>query len=215
MEIMYSNSIKDYFKKNEINGFYKDKNDLANYLDEIYGISYDDEWNVKRFLNGIKVKLNDQIVDILRSLGLDESILNKKIKILSLNEFKFVLLAYLLLLNPNVYIFDYFETGLSFSNRKIFVNILKLLKNKDKTVILITNNIGFLLEVCDNIMIVEERKLVYNGKKHDLFVTKKFSDFPSVPPIIDFIRKANKKDAHLLWTMDRKELIKDIYRSLR
>ena len=212
MEIMYANKLNNNFKKKSINGFYKDKNDLINYLPEFYGLSYDDEWTVKRFLNGLKLKFNEKILEVFKSLGLREDLLNKKIKILSTNEFKLVLLAHLIIENPEVYIFDYFEVGLSFRNRKMFVNLLKTLKSEGKTIIVITNNIGFLYEISDNIMVVEERKMIYNGGKNDLFVARRIKEYP---PIIDFIRKANKKDANLLYTMDRKELLKDIYRSLR
>lgn len=212
MEIMYANKLNSNFKKASINGFYKDKNDLVDYLPEFYGLSYDDEWTVKRFLNGLKIKFNEKILEVFKSLGLHEDILNKKIKILSANEFKLVLLAHLIMENPEVYIFDYFEVGLSFRNRKMFVNLLKTLKSKGKSIIVITNNIGFLYEISDNIMVVEERKMVYNGGKNDLFIARRIKEYP---PIIDFIRKANKKDANLLYTMDRKELLKDIYRSLR
>lgn len=212
MEIMYANKLNNNFKKKSINGFYKDKNDLIDYLPEFYGLSYDDEWTVKRFLNGLKLKFNEKILEVFKSLGLHEDLLNKKIKILSTNEFKLVLLAHLIIEDPEVYIFDYFEVGLSFRNRKMFVNLLKSLKSEGKTIIVITNNIGFLYEISDNIMVVEERKMIYNGGKNDLFVARRIKEYP---PIIDFIRKANKKDANLLYTMDRKELLKDIYRSLR
>lgn len=208
---MYSNKLSSHFKLGKINGFYKDKNDLIYYLKDIYGISYDDEWTVKRYLNGFKLKINENILDTIKSVGLDEKILDKKIKILSTNEFKLVLLISLLLEDPNVYIFDYFEVGLSYKNRKIFVNLLKKLRSEEKSIIVITNNIGFLYEVSDNIMMVEDRKLIYNGPKNDLFSKKTKEE----PPIITFIRKANKKGANLLWTTDRKELIKDIYRSLK
>lgn len=212
MEIMYANKLNNNFKRKSINGFYKDKNDLVDYLPEFYGLSYDDEWTVKRFLNGLKIKFNEKILEVFKSLGLHEDLLNKKIKILSTNEFKLVLLAHLIIENPEVYIFDYFEVGLSFRNRKMFVNLLKTLKSEGKTIIVITNNIGFLYEISDNIMVVEERKMIYNGVKNDLFIARRIKEYP---PIIDFIRKANKKDANLLYTMDRKELLKDIYRSLR
>lgn len=212
MEIMYASKITKHFKSSAINGFYKDKNDLVDYLPEFYGISYDDEWTVKRFLNGLKIKLNESILEVLKTVGLKEDIFNKKIKILSTNEFKMVLLAFLLLENPNVYIFDYFEVGLSYKNRKLFVNLLKTLKKEGKTIIVITNNSGFIYEVSDFIIMVEERKLIYCGTKKDLFIVRRVKEYP---PIIDFIRKANRKDANLLYTMDRKELLKDIYRSLR
>ena len=212
MEIMYASKTTKYFKESNINGFYKDKIDLVDYLPEFYGISYDDEWTVKRFLNGLKLKVNDSILDIFKNLDLKENVLDKKIKILSTNEFKMVLLAYLMLNDPEVYIFDYFEIGLSYKNRKMFINLLRSLKSKGKTIIVITNNIGFLYEVSDNVMMVEDRKLIYNGGKKDLFIARRVREYP---PIIDFIRKANKRDANLLYTMDTKELLKDIYRSLR
>lgn len=209
---MYANKASNYFKKSTINGFYKDKLDLSFYLPEFYGISYDDEWTVKRFLNGLKFKLGEDILEVFKTLGLQEELLNKKIKILSSNEYKLVLLAYLLLADPEVYIFDYFEVGLSYKNRKMFINLLRSLKIEGKTIIVISNDIGFLYEISDNIMMIEEHKLIYNGGKKDLFIARRIKEYP---PIIDFIRKANKRDANLLYTMDRKELLKDIYRSLR
>lgn len=212
MEIMYANKCSKYFKTSAINGFYKDKLDLVDYLPEFYGISYDDEWTVKRFLNGLKFKLSDKIIDVLKTLDIKEDVLDKKIKILSTNEFKLVLFAFLLLNDPEVFIFDYFEMGLSFKNRKMFINLLRSLKSEGKTIIVITNNIGFIYEVSDNIMMVEDRKLIYNGGKKDLFIVRRVREYP---PIIDFIRKANKRGANLLYTMDTKELLKDIYRSLR
>ena len=144
-------------------------------------------------------------------LNLNENILARKINKLSTNEFKLVLFCYLLLLDPKVYIFDYFEVGLSYKNRKKFVNLLKKLRSEGKTIIVISNNIGFLYEVSDNIIMVKNKKLIYYGSKND-FVNVKNND---EPPIFTFIRKANKKGANLLYTTDRKELIKDIYRSLR
>ena len=156
--------------------------------------------------------MNGDIYEILKALNIKEDVLNKKIKILSTNEFKMVLLAYLILNDPNVYIFDYFEVGLSYKNRKMFINLLRSLKSKGKTIIVITNNIGFMYEVSDNIMMVENRKLIYNGGKKDLFIVRRVKEYP---PIIDFIRKANRKNANLLYTMDTKELLKDIYRSIK
>lgn len=212
MEVMYANRSSKYIKEGLITGFYKDKNDLVDYLTEFYGISYDDEWTVKRFLNGLKIKLDEKILKYLKELGLKEGILNKKLKILSTNEFKLVLLIYILMLNPKVFIFDYFEIGLSYKYKRVFINLLRTLKAKERTVIVITNDIGFLYEVSDMIIIVEDKKMIYNGTKNDLFTVRRIKEYP---PIIDFIRKANKRGANLLFTMDVKELLKDIYRSLK
>ncbi len=212
MEIMYANKLSRDFKNGFVTGFYKDKTDLLDYLPEFYGISYDDEWTVKRFLNGIKLKLNEKILKYFKDFKLNENLLNKKIKILSSNEFKFILLIYLLLMDPSVYIFDYFDIGLSYKNKKTFINLLRNLKSKGKTIIVISNDIGFIYEVSDNILMVENKKLIFKGKRTELFEVRRIKEYP---PIIDFIRKANKKGANLLFTMDSKELLKDIYRSLK
>lgn len=212
MEIMYANKLSRDFKNGFVTGFYKDKIDLLDYLPEFYGISYDDEWTVKRFLNGIKLKLNEKILKYFKDFKLNENLLNKKIKILSSNEFKFILLIYLLLMDPSVYIFDYFDIGLSYKNKKTFINLLRNLKSKGKTIIVISNDIGFIYEVSDNILMVENKKLIFKGKRTELFEVRRIKEYP---PIIDFIRKANKKGANLLFTMDSKELLKDIYRSLK
>jgi len=207
---MYADRVNEHFKLGQITGFYKDSKDLVYYLNDISGLTYDDEWSVKKYLNSFKKKF-DKLIDIIKLVGLNEDILDKKIKILSSNEFKLVLLSSLLLYNPNVFIFEYFEVGLSYEDRKMFINLLRKLKSDGKTIIVITNNIGFLYEVSDHIMMFEERKLIYNGPKNDLFNKKKKDE----PPIITFIRKANKRGAKLLYTTDRKELIKDIFRSLK
>lgn len=212
MEIMYANKTNAYFKRGIITGFYKDKLDLVDYLNEFYGISYDDEWTVKRFLNGLKFKMNENILKYLKEFNLPESILNKKIKVLSSNEFKFIFFIELLLEDPEVFIFDYFDIGLSAKNKIKFINYIRELKNKDKTIIVISNNLGFLYEISDKIMIIENKKLIFNGTKRDLFGVKRVKE---EPPIISFIRKANKKGANLLYTTDAKELLKDIYRSLK
>ena len=68
MEIMYSNKYNSLVKKNSFTGIYGDKIDLVNNGVDLFGITYDDEWTVRRFLNGYKLKLDSNILEIFSSL---------------------------------------------------------------------------------------------------------------------------------------------------
>ena len=52
MEIVYSKEIPADFRNGKIVGFYGDLLDLNLYDIDTYGINYDDEWKVSKFLNG-------------------------------------------------------------------------------------------------------------------------------------------------------------------
>ena len=91
---MYSNRSNDILKNNVITGIYGDKIDLIKYGFDFYGIEYDDEWTVKRFLNGYKFKVDNNILEIFSELEISYSLLKRKLKDLSKGQFKFKWLQY-------------------------------------------------------------------------------------------------------------------------
>ena len=93
MEIMYTNKSSELIKKNTITGIYGDKIDLIKHGLEFDGIEYDDEWTVKRFLNGYKLKIDDRILDIFSELEISYGLLKRKIKTLIKCHFKLILLV--------------------------------------------------------------------------------------------------------------------------
>lgn len=212
MEIVYSRSEHDFFKKGEIVGLYGDLLDLVKFGVDVEGIIYDDTWTVKRFLNGFKFKLNSRIESIFNYLDLDMRLLRKKISELSKADFKFVLLAYLLINNKKLIVFDYFDVGLVYKDQKRFIRILRNLKNEGFSIIVISKNLVFLEQIVNSVMIVKNNELVYNGKMSSVISeNKKLIDEPE---ILRFINLANKRGAKLDLTLDSKELLKDIYRSV-
>ena len=74
MEIVYSKEIPTNFSDKNIIGFYGDILDLNIYDMETFGIKYDDEWKVSKFLNGGHLRMNKRIYDILAFLDLDKNI---------------------------------------------------------------------------------------------------------------------------------------------
>ena len=206
---MYSNKDYELFK-NKITCIYGDKVNLINLGYEFNGIIYDDEWTVKKFLNGHKFKLNYKVIELFNELGVKNSLLKKRIKYLSSGELKLILLVYVLLNNKEVLIFDYFDKCLSNKLKKKVINYLKT--KYDGKLVFISNDLIFLNTLSNNIIVFKDNNIVFNDEFIKLYKSKIKLNYP---PIIKFIKLANKKQAKLSFTVDSKELLKDIYRSVR
>lgn len=211
MEIVFYSKGSDIVKPNLVTGFYGDVLDLLNLGFEIDGIVYDEAWSVSRFLKGHKVfGLDSRIDAIFKYLDIDTSLKNVKLGHLSKTDFKFILLAKVLLLNKNNIVFDYFDVGLTSKEQKRLIKIIKMLKKDGKTVVIISNNLVFMSLVIDHVVIINNGSIFYEGNLDDLI---KLRDVPDTE-IIKFIKLANKSGANLNYTLDSKELLKDIYRSV-
>lgn len=210
MEIMYSNKKYDLFKANAINGIYADKIDLINNNIEFDGIEYDDEWTVKRFLNGYKFSIDDRILNLFTELEISYCLLKRKIKELSKGQFKLILLVYIILNKKNLVILDYFDKGLSYKYKKRIINYLK--SKYEGTLVVISNDLVFLNMLCSNLIVYENSKVVFNDTFDKLYKSRIKIEYPE---IIKFIRLANKSNGKLSYTVETRELLKDIYRSVR
>ena len=206
MEIVFYSKGSDIVKPNLVTGFYGDVLDLLNLGFEIDGIVYDEAWSVSRFLKGHKVFGLDLRIDaIFKYLDIDISLKNVKLGHLSKTDFKFILLAKVLLLNKNN-----IDVGLTSKEQKRLIKIIKMLKKDGKTVVIISNNLVFMSSVIDHVVIINNGSIFYEGNLDDLI---KLRDVPDTE-IIKFIKLANKSGANLNYTLDSKELLKDIYRSV-
>ena len=210
MEIMYTNKSSELIKKNTITGIYGDKIDLIKHGLEFDGIEYDDEWTVKRFLNGYKLKIDNRIVDIISELEISYSLLKRKIKTLSKCQFKLILLVYVVLNKKNIIVLDYFVKGLSFKYKKRIIYFLKTKYNG--TIIVISNDLVFLDLLCSYLIVFENGSIVFNDELKNIYRSRVKIEYPE---IIKFISLDNKSNAKLSYTVDNKEFLKDIYRSVR
>lgn len=210
MEIMYSNKYNDLFLKDKITGVYGDKVDLIKFGVDFEGIEYDDEWTVRRFLNGFKIKMDNSILDIFSELEISYSLLKRKIKELSKGQFKLVLLTYILLNKKNIVVLDYFDKGLSYKYKKRIINYLKT--KYSGILVVISNDIVFLNMLVKKLIVFENGNIVFNDDINNIYKSKIKIEFPE---ITKFIRLANKSKAKLNYTVEIQELLKDIYRSVR
>lgn len=208
MEVVISNNIPDKFKYQTL-GVIGDLNDLLDMDFDIEGIIYDDSWTVKRFLNGLHLKLNNRIESFFLMLELDKKLLNKKINTISKTDLKFVLLIYAMLKNYKTIIFDHMDANMSYKDKKRLLNFIRKIKNDDLNFIFLSKDLEFLYKITNHLIIIKDNKIIYDDLIDDAYTLEEL-DFK----IINFIKLANKKGANLIYTFDRKELLKDIYRSV-
>lgn len=212
MEVVFTKNIPEILMDSKVYGIYGDLHDLASMGVNIEGIEYDDNWTVKRFLNGLSPFLNKRMASVFNYLHLDMRYLNVKIKDLSKTNFKYVLLAYLLLNNKKIIIFDYFDVGLIYKEQKELIKIINNMKKDGIKVIFISKDLVFLNQLVDNIVLIRDKRIVFNDKMENMLMNEEIDI--DEPEIIKFIKLANKNTSNLQYTLDSKELLKDIYRSV-
>lgn len=208
MEVVISNNIPDKFKYQTL-GVIGDLNDLLDMDFDIEGIIYDDSWTVKRFLNGLHLKLNNRIESFFSMLELDKKLLNKKINTISKTDLKFILLIYAMLKNYKTIIFDHMDANMSNKDKKRLLNFIRKIKNDDLNFIFLSKDLEFLYKITNHLIIINDNKIIYDDLIDDAYTLEELDS-----KIINFIKLANKKGANLIYTFDRKELLKDIYRSV-
>ncbi len=117
-------------------------------------------WNYKSYFPWIDKKLKNQIIDLLKTLGLD-GYSNRHIRELSGGEQQRVFLGRALIRNPEILILDEPTTGLDYVSREKIFEILKNLNNDGMTIILSTHDITHIAKrspwvICFNKSIISE-----------------------------------------------------------
>lgn len=212
MEVVYTKDVDNFEFNKSLVTVYGDILDLMEMGIDIEGVEYDDEWTGKRFLREYSLKAKMRLRSVLNYLNFDEKYLNEKIKNLSKVNFKYLMLAYLLIKNKNIIIFDHFDVGLAYNEQKRFVRLLNNLSGLDKKIIVISHDLVFLSQVSNELIVLDKGNIIYNGILNDIF-KENYKELDE-PEIIHFIKMANKRGAELSYTCDSKELLKDIYRSV-
>lgn len=204
MEVVYLKKIQNnYFKNKNIIGLVGEYEDLISLVNNIENIELNINLKVKHYLK--------ESASLLEKFYLNKDIINKKISELSNTEYKIISLIKTIELNPELIILNNFEIGI---NEKYLNNIIRFLKNinseRNIKIIVLSHNISFLNKMTKTIIIMKNGIIKYQG---DLLNGILQGLLPK-PEIIKFIDLANKKSANLAYTLDEKELLKDIYRSV-
>ena len=159
-------------------------------------------------------KLDKQVASALKMVGLPLSYLEQNPFTLSGGEREKLAIAIALSLNPKVIILD--EPTIYLDDKSIYelVELIKKIKEKyNKTIIIITNDINFVMKLEGNILLLKKGKVnldITSDKLLDNIDKLKRSGM-EVPSIINFINRCDKiKNKKFTKTLDIDKLVEEI-----
>lgn len=88
---------------------------------------------------------------------------------LPLSQRKFVTIAAVLAMEPDIYIFDEPTAGQDMAGNQKLAEILRHLHRKGKTVITITHDMEFVAENCEKIIVMANNKIIRTGSPEEIF----------------------------------------------
>ena len=104
--------------------------------------------------------------EILRSIGLEKDILEKKIGDLSSGQFQRILVGWALISNPQVLLFDEPTSGIDISGQESIYNLLeKLKKERNLTILLVTHDLSIVYKLATNCLCLNKKILCYSAPK--------------------------------------------------
>lgn len=204
----------------------------TNYSTKKIGIisnsSYEEmlDGNVNEFIRKKSIEYNykletidKRVEEILKMVGLPTNILSRNVFNISKSEKIKVLLSMVLLYNPELIVLDSIIEELdSRSRTKLFKLIIKLKKFYNKTIIITSCNVDNIYEFTDDLIILDQGKVLANGNKFNIYDKEEISnnEFIPKPLTIEFKNKIKLKSNIDLGNNDSiNELIKAIYREVR
>lgn len=159
--------------------------------------------------------LDLRMKNALKMVGLSENFLKRKISTLSSSEKILIKVACAILTNPKIILFDETFVGLDAHSKKLLLGILKKLKTrKDKILIIASNDVDLLYENTDEIVVLEDGKVLVQDDTVKLFTDVTFlkEHQIDIPNLVYFTNLAKNKRVKLSYHRDILDLIKDVYK---
>ena len=159
-------------------------------------------------------KMNIQVSESLKMVGLNDNFLDRKLNTLSSGEACMVAIASSLVLNPKVLILDEPTVYLDNSFKNRLIKLIKMLRDKyHKSVILMSNDVDFVYSVSDKYIFIDNYQIIQSGRIDEIMSNNKLLDSYGyeIPSINRFVQLANdKKNVKLNYTNDIDKLVMDV-----
>jgi len=184
-----------------------------NYYEQLFNINVLEDINY--YIGGNR---EIELEELLKGFGLDNLVLKKHHSELSDGEIKKILLTIMLLSDKKILLLDDVTSNLDSKGKKTLIKKLKQLKREGKIIILSSSDTGFLLEVVDIILYIEDNKILVSSDKYNFFENKRVLNTCNMemPKILQFKNVVLKrKKIKLLYRDNINDLIKDIYRNAK
>ncbi len=138
-----------------------EKNIRIGYVPQRLPFIKDIPLNVKDFLK-LKGPSKKEIEKILNSVGFKENLLDKKIGDLSSGQFQRILIAWSLIGNPQVLLFDEPTTGIDIEGEETVYRFLARLKrNRELTILLVTHDLSVVYTFSDHVICLNKQPICY------------------------------------------------------
>lgn len=163
-------------------------------------------------------ELEERKEEIIKMLEINSNILDMDLYDISESELSKVLIASVLLYNPdNIIIDEMFDSFDNKTKEKILKLLIKLKKFFNKTIFIVTANIDYIYEFIDEVIIIDEGEILLFGNKYNVYKNLDLLNSKQirVPNIVLFINKLRKKNINIDNVDSVNELIKSIYREMR
>lgn len=151
----------------------------------------------------------------LREFSLND-ILDKTYIELSSGDKKKVSIISSLIKNKDVILLDNPTVNLDSKSLETLVRILKKEKHNDKTIIIVSTDSNFVLQISDNVVVFDNKKVMIASDKKTIMTNKNILNKIKMdqPNILDFIKRVEQiKEIKLVFRDNINDLIKDIYRN--
>jgi energy-coupling factor transport system ATP-binding protein len=167
----------------------------------------------------IKFYLGDydalRLEELLKNFNLNTKILESSYLDLSSSEARKILLIIALMSNTKILILETPNIYLDNKSVQTLIKELKKLKRDEKIILITSYNSDFLLEVSDNVILMDDNKIIKEGNKYEILSNEKLLERVNVevPKVLEFINKVKElKNIRLGYRDNINDLIKDIYR---
>lgn len=161
-----------------------------------------------------KTKLNS----LLEKFELNRSILKRSYIELSDGEKKKICIIQALMKNSKIIVMNNPNVNLDYKSIQTLIKILRSEKRNGKLVLISSMDSNFVLQVADRLVIINNGKIIKDGKKYDVMKDEKSLSKVNndIPKIINFENKVLElKKIKLGYRDNLNDLIKDIYRNAK
>ena len=113
-------------------------------------------------------EINNKIKEVLEYLNISQ-LENKNIYKLSGGQKKLVSIAGILVMNPEIILMDEPSAALDPKARR---NLINLLIDLDKTLLIASHDLDMILDVCDRVILLDKGKILYDGNAKEILYNK-------------------------------------------
>lgn len=122
----------------------------------------------------IKEKIpKEKHLEYLKMFGIEKNILKMKIGNLSFGQFQRMLIAWVLVSEPEILFLDEPSTGVDISGEKTIYSILyRFWKEKNLTIVLVTHDLNIVYKYSTNVLCLSKRGICCIGKPKEVLTTE-------------------------------------------